>query len=516
MKNIHHFLNRDSMQENNFEKQVQQKMEELRLTPPDEVWQKVAFAIAKRTKDRRILAIFVLLLLFIGSTIFIAIDHTTDKKINNTVSENNVDNRKINSYKNPADSANRQIAVVKSDPKTGIQTIPLDKVKNTRDVEKIPQHTSVPVATTKKEPARVISKKASRLHDATVSARDSGGINNKSAKLSYKTNKKVNVSIENSEPGDAISETDRPADSNKLAIEITNPPVNDVAVSGQLTDTVSKADAGVNTYLNDTLTSTVKTADKKEPSQKDAITQKQQNKWKLGFNFSFGATTTQNGYLGIIGFSNSDALKAFDPAPSNSTGGNVGQGTYSYTPSKIKTGTGITLGAFVQKNISPKTNILLGFNYKAYSSSITIGNKLDSFSTTNFNSTFYRTGSITKYKNYFHFIELPVTIQYKLSKQNKLPVYLSAGVTVSRLISSNALQFDIVSGAYYKDNSLLNKTQVNISLGFLFSLSGSSKNAFLIGPDINYSLNKMADSGFYNDRHYSYFGILMQKTIGKK
>ncbi|HEY0749958.1 MAG TPA: hypothetical protein VGD26_02305, partial [Chitinophagaceae bacterium] len=53
------------MQEQNFEKQVQQKMEELNLTPSAPVWQKVNEEIRKK-KDRRRLILWLFLFLLVG------------------------------------------------------------------------------------------------------------------------------------------------------------------------------------------------------------------------------------------------------------------------------------------------------------------------------------------------------------------------------------------------------------------------------------------------------------------
>jgi hypothetical protein len=84
------------------------------------------------------------------------------------------------------------------------------------------------------------------------------------------------------------------------------------------------------------------------------------------------------------------------------------------------------------------------------------------------------------------------------------------------LIGSNALQFDTASGKYYSNNNLLNKTQANLSIGALFGLSSLAKNPLLIGPDINFGLNKIAKANLYSDRRYSYFGLRLQKNFGKK
>ena len=103
-----------------------------------------------------------------------------------------------------------------------------------------------------------------------------------------------------------------------------------------------------------------------------------------------------------------------------------------------------------------------------------------------------------------------------MNKQKKTPVYLTTGINISRLINANALQFDVTSGNYYRDNSLMNKTQLSGSLGVLFSLSSNAKNPLVIGPEMQYSFSKIANGGLYKNRHYSFIGITLQKTIGKK
>ncbi len=54
------------MQENNFEKQVQQKLDELKLNPSDTVWQNVYAKIKKEKRRWRELIIFFVLFILCG------------------------------------------------------------------------------------------------------------------------------------------------------------------------------------------------------------------------------------------------------------------------------------------------------------------------------------------------------------------------------------------------------------------------------------------------------------------
>ena len=58
------------MLNSDFEKQMQQKMEELRFTPDDAVWEKVEAGLPKKKKNRRfVFFILPLLALFCGSVL---------------------------------------------------------------------------------------------------------------------------------------------------------------------------------------------------------------------------------------------------------------------------------------------------------------------------------------------------------------------------------------------------------------------------------------------------------------
>ena len=59
------------MQDQNFEKQVKQKMEELSLTPSEPVWQKVEEQIRKKRDRRRLLFWLPFTVLFLGGGILL-------------------------------------------------------------------------------------------------------------------------------------------------------------------------------------------------------------------------------------------------------------------------------------------------------------------------------------------------------------------------------------------------------------------------------------------------------------
>ena len=160
--------------------------------------------------------------------------------------------------------------------------------------------------------------------------------------------------------------------------------------------------------------------------------------------------------------------------------------------------------------ISSKVKISFGINYKNLTTSNLVGQKNDStgaYSARNLQN---------KYENNFKFIELPLQIKVQLGNGKRLPVYWIGGLTLSQLLSSNALQFDPGTGIYYKDNSLLNKTQIGLTTGFSTALLENQKTTILFGPCLYYATSKLANEGLYTKKHLVFIGMHTEIIFSKK
>src|SRR6266498_2919518 len=77
---------------NEFEKQVQQKMEELKLVPSEPVWQKVEMQIRKKKDRRRLIFWIPFLVLLLGGGLWTVINHYSNQasynKGNNVAEKN--------------------------------------------------------------------------------------------------------------------------------------------------------------------------------------------------------------------------------------------------------------------------------------------------------------------------------------------------------------------------------------------------------------------------------------------
>ena len=478
------------MQENNFEKEVRQKTSELKIKPSEEVWQKVAVAIGKRKKDRRVFAYILLMLLFIGSALFIVWDKTSEDKgatiikETGTITKNesksqqadttvNIESDLIQPHEHAIDSKKIDITQPVTRKKGGLQTAKKINIRSNKVLT---------IASTK-----------GRIEDGITSGNVTDKRNSK--RIKYETGQKTIAQIRQAAPADNEEDVEiatSPVDEHltvKMILlnhELVNLPYKDAFIKNRLiTDGPKDALITTNTGIIDVL-----------PAVKITPNLKPKSSWQFGLNLSAGIAATRNGYLGIIGPGSWDESKAFADIQSNSGTGTTAPPTAtSYVPSKISSGMGFSIGFHVQRNVSAKAGVSIGLNYKRLSSSMSIGSRVDSGIYYNQYNPVYRVGSRENYHNHFKFIELPISMHYRISKPRQLPVYLTTGISISQLLSTDALQFETQSGNYYRDDALFNNTQVNVSAGLLFALSRKSSSPFLIGPDINFSLTKMASAG---------------------
>ncbi|MDQ2718438.1 MAG: PorT family protein [Bacteroidota bacterium] len=230
-------------------------------------------------------------------------------------------------------------------------------------------------------------------------------------------------------------------------------------------------------------------------------------KWNLGITFLGGESMLANNPLGKENNNNSDYLSS---PTQNSAGGTP---TYFFA-SKPKNSFAFIAGVFAEKSISDKKKIMIGINYKYFSTTINVGNKIDSIRTAYGMSN--GSNNVKNYRNNFSFLEVPLSLKFQLGNSKSLPVFWNAGINISRLISSNALQFQNNSGVYYIDNSMFNKTQISFSTGFSAVFFNRVKYPISIGPYFYYSASQLANEGLYAKKHLSFAGISTEILLRKK
>jgi hypothetical protein len=475
------------MHENKFEKQVQEKMEELQFAPSDAVWANVDKEINKDEKRRR--PVFWLFLFFgillLGGGYFLTINN----KIK--VQESKVQEGKEQESKT---QGNTRIQENKEQEKTRVQENNVE--------EKIREN-----KTQKQTISLYNLDKKNILGNRKIAA---------SSSIKYHKEKLVAGEL-----SDAEKEKSKSPEKYLAEKELDNKVADDKRESVNKAESVNKKEqsgdkrnvadssavkksnviADNKTVIKDSAADNKITADKKQ--------QKKSSSWKIGFT----------GGAGISNINENLFKSAYVTNPSfstvNAATGINAPGNVVYKSSQINPGFSFNAGVFVNKHLSERVSFSAGISYHYYSTTIHTGSSVDSsiyiypstaYTATSQVSGYYHNGNSNTYIDHYHFIALPLSLNFQLSKSQKTPLIWEAGGLLSYLINSNALYFDPVTDVYFKNNKLFNKLQLNAATAIMLAVH-LNKSELQFGPQLQYGLTGLLNKSTGNPEHIFYGGL---------
>ena len=444
------------MHKADFEKRVQEKMQELRLRPSDEVWKRVEEGIDGK---RRPSAFFwvpaaVLIVGVIGyysynnfiSPARLSDDKTNDKSFN----KSNQPGQTIASKQNVPES--------KNDGST--KTIPL------------------PLASSEKN---------------TLEESDVRVSNNSSQKLATK--------------GIKSSRATASQNSAQLRQPIVQPLIPDLIIAPPVT----KRNIRYSSPVSDEQAAFIAGFAQQKLSSQNNLTSSQKvplipiekrNNWEYELTFSAGLSNLTDGLL------LSDSLRAWAYSSSGSGGGNN-------SPSGVKSGLSFSLGATANKWLGAKWNVGVGLQYQYFSNSMTIGEKIDSAIFVPQNNTslstvsgYYKSAGSTPYNTQYHFISLPLSVNWQFAPR----FTWENQAAYSRLVYTNAMQYNGAYGVYYKDKNIVNKNQFMFATALKF---GWNKNKFQVGPQLQYSSSNLFANSSRDSKHLYSLAIKANLKLSK-
>ncbi|MBS1737607.1 MAG: hypothetical protein JSS98_13530 [Bacteroidetes bacterium] len=467
------------MEQNNFEKKVHQKMDELRIQPTDQVWANVEKRIAKKNRKKIIFILFFTFLFLLIGAFWFFIPTERNPAENGHALNNNIEKNKPIAPVNPQTkilditSAPRVNALANSEPEPA-NTLLLSTTAK-------PQHITIHSVLHKNRDGKK-NKITSKKFDPANSSMDTVLWHNEVLK---------NVT--------RISDKDAPSDSE-------NTKQNNALENSSTT--LEKAPWQDPAFLYKSNADTLLKKTEETFTAKPPAKHLKRHKWMWGATLAVGQSFLSNKFLSL----DKEITNYYNPPNSAGAGGsNSGSGAQAVYPVKIINSTGLIAGAFLEKKISKKGKISLGINYRYLSTINNTGSKIDSTMIA------FRSGVITnRYRNNFHYLELPVSLKFQLNKNSTLPLWGLAGINVSQLISSNALQFKPNPGIYYRDNTLLQNTQWGFSAGLFATLFSQKKNPVNIGPYFYINASSAAKEGLYHQKHFNFLGISAEVLLNKK
>ena len=474
--------------QNEFEKQVQEKMGELNLVPSTPVWERIEKEIKEKKQKRRFLLWFPLLagILILAGYFSLRVMNSgpSSQPVSATTNSNSkslpstpASKESLSSTSTPSDpgQAGHKPASMPGVPaaapphQTSRETSHQDQKRSTTETGKV--NANDPSA---REQAPGNTSGLSTHKKVSSTKRSSGNLH---AVQQNKKNAKSSSASEGSADTGVTSDHLHTENTNTDSVSmITNKPSN---VSQSDTSVMKVSDSAAIKPTPDSVAT--------KEIAKPVVVRKR--KWHIGVGAGVGFSTITNG----VGIYVDKAAPVYSSAP---------QSFSQYPPlaesesrQSTRDGVALTASLILQRNLTKKLNLItgVGYVYNSYRSYIgTLIARADATAisgtiTSATSRTFYtnRPSSGNEYVNEFHFVRIPVALSFR--PFNSFPVFVDGGVSVQHLVASDALVYNPLSNVYYKDRSLLIKTQAtaNVGMGYHFFIG---KMEMIAGPEFSYGL----------------------------
>ncbi len=484
------------MQENEFEKRVQKQMEEFVLVPNKDVWKQVEAKIGKE-KRRRFFFYWIMtgLLITGGTGIFLFINSRSNSRPSD-----------ISSNKRPDNNSQLKSLVIEKRDETFIDKNKLIK-KDTKVKPQILQsyvfnkHTPILNSqknylseATPKQDIQLVQEKQEVSLPLTKENIIAPTNTFTSTRVNHQTqSSKVEIRTELLPHKYFLSQADQ-----KLKQDLIQKPTTSIQPQSSITDT-----SLLNTQHN-------------VPNSKDL--KNRLKKWQIGFQLNVGVSDNVEG----INLVSAKSVAAFDQSNLASLqSSSLANSPRSISSLQYKSGASFGAGIYLKKGLTRKLNATVGLNYQFMSAKSRVGNKIDSTlriydsvlqKPTTVNS-FYYGGQVTSFSNKYHFIQLPVNIQFQLNKNTNHPFFFSVGLSPSFLFASDALYLNNKAKAYYQEKKQFNYFLLFGQSELLYILSNKSKYQLSIGPALQYNFNSLNKTTMPNRQHLLFSGIKTNITF---
>ncbi len=483
------------MQENEFEKKLQQKLETLQVQPTAEVWQKVQLQVAQKKKKRRF-AFFFLLAFMLSTGAWV-----TSMLLNipgNDTTAGKIERAKDTKAMPPADELN--------DTKFSANESAFQEIQKASNAE------------SKTAPAAAIE----------VETADTKTVNNKPIDLRGKTdrnttavlnplkkNTKARLSVATTNP--AVEEDQDKTVQKNVAEKETSPETITKEIAGkersEVAGTVSEA-VNETTEKDSVVKEMAQQVVKKESEPGKAVAAAKEKKrntndrtWGIGFSFSAGLNKVGN---------NGVAKSLLEDYNNGGVSGNpntptAGLNSNAFSP--MQPGSAFATGIHVYRKLGHSLKLTMGLQYNYSSLASKTGKRIDTTAAVRFE--IYRPGSSVTYTNRYHYLTIPISLSAKLFSIGNREIVMDAGASLSQLVGTNALSYNSAQERYFTGANDLNKTVLSLSGALAINLAGNNQPAFYIGPQVNYALTPLAPAGLHRGMRPLFIGIRLQKNIWK-
>lgn len=495
------------MQENNFEKGVRQKLDELRLTPTEPVWQRIEAAIQKKKKRR--LLLWLLPLVLIGSGVAVwqtgvwgfekdaIAKQTTQLKAASQQSQ--TFSKPHSAIKTGSDSVSVSNTSA-TQTSNSTETITVAPQKSIVETTRLP-HAALLQTTSKSEPRSINSETTADVQKETVQHQHTKTAHEVLKNISAQ--KQINQSEPELKTSSAIPEMAQQEKNNTIGQ--SRSPSTSINPSQDRGNPEIEKEAAVR--KNDSLQKTEPKLPIADSVQQAAPAPKKLTSKKIRWEIvsRIGASNAVAGVTLPGGLKSDMANKRFC---ANCLTYNTAPGVYNLTqysapnlePATISKGLQFAVGVEAKKPMRNHLWLTAGLQYSLSSYRLSVGyalpNALSNGQSTydyTLNNAFRNNGGLNRFTNIIHTLDVPVGVKYRLFK--KLPLQAQHGFTLSQVLASRVLQYDGSTNTYYQTSTALRKTSVQFFTALSYPVWRGDTFSLLAGPHIQYGLQPLFKDG---------------------
>ena len=234
--------------------------------------------------------------------------------------------------------------------------------------------------------------------------------------------------------------------------------------------------------------------------------------WKFGLSLYGGFSDNVSG-IKLFG-AKSLMSDAYLNSPNYSS--NAGSASSPILPPlQHKSAGSFGVGAFAKRQLSKRFDLSIGIDYHYFSTASKVGTKV------NVNRSFYDTatmklasveatygnGQTTNFANKYHVLQVPIDVAYRLNRNVGKPITFSLGVAPAFLISSQALYLNKSANVYYEDKHQFKSFMLFGQSTIMFTAVTSSKYNITAGPVFQYGFNSFSKWQTGTNQHLIFTGI---------
>jgi Outer membrane protein beta-barrel domain len=487
------------MYNSEFEKQVQQKMEELKMTPSDNLWDRIEKDLPSKPPHRNKAILLLLLLVCISGLTWMV---------------NHFYNREINSIKK--ETVTGRTDTVSSAQKTTGTRLPAvnnDSLHQGNDMAKDATPQNAPQAI---QPSSDAAPGSTQHQDNTAAALHQNQLKQKEKPLIAGTKKDLtiadnSISTNKKTVDNGAQKKDRPAAGQSVknkarakvsvtqqggTAEATMQPVADetlaAAVQYTAEGTRSKA-ADMNKDLRPGKKISTKEAALNALAKSDNKSSKK--RWEYGITLSAGLGKQVSNLLAT-------GNNLFGAVSNNVVGPTAVADSFRTGLSGAKPSAAFDAGFYLRRQLSKKWSIQTGLSYSFLSYKRAVGQQVDSGVVYIVNNQpvsatrYYRQSNVQDYVNRLHTLQIPFEVQYNIGKKGNWRIL--GGLSAGYLLGSNALVYKNNPPVYLTSKDAFNKLLLSMHTGISYQSQG--RLPFSAGLRFSYSATSFVKKDI-NDQH---------------